>query len=103
MDRGVERGVNFLDTADVYGQDGLTERVVGKWLSRSRRRDDVVLATKFRFRMHAGPNGTGASRLRAVRAVEESLKRLGTDRIDLYQLHMPDAETPIADTLGALD
>jgi aryl-alcohol dehydrogenase-like predicted oxidoreductase len=103
LDRAVAHGVNFIDTADVYGQDGLTERLVGKWFAHSRRREEIVLATKFRFRMHAGPNGTGASRLRVVRAVEESLKRLGTDRIDLYQVHMQDVDTPEEETLRALD
>jgi aryl-alcohol dehydrogenase-like predicted oxidoreductase len=63
----------------------------------------VVLATKFRFRMVEGPNGTGASRLRIVRAVEESLRRLGTDRIDLYQVHMQDLDTPEEETVRALD
>jgi aryl-alcohol dehydrogenase-like predicted oxidoreductase len=103
LDKAVAHGCNFIDTADVYGQDGLTERVLGKWFARSRRRDEVVLATKFRFRMGAGPNGTGASRLRILRAVEDSLKRLGTDHIDLYQVHMQDLDTPEEETLRALD
>lgn len=103
MHRALEAGVNFIDTADVYGQDGLSERVVGKWMSETKTRDRVLLATKFRFRMGEGPNGTGASRYRIVRAVEESLRRLGTDRIDLYQIHMQDIETPEEETLRALD
>jgi aryl-alcohol dehydrogenase-like predicted oxidoreductase len=103
MNRALEAGINFLDTADVYGQDGLTERVIGRWFARDRRRDVVVLATKFRFRMGAGPNGTGASRYRIMRTVEESLRRLGTDRIDLYQVHMQDLDTPEEETLRALD
>jgi aryl-alcohol dehydrogenase-like predicted oxidoreductase len=103
LSRALEAGVNFIDTADVYGQDGLSERVVGKWLAASKARDRVVLATKFRFRMAEGPNGTGASRLRIVRAVEESLRRLGTDRIDLYQIHCQDLDTPEEETLRALD
>jgi aryl-alcohol dehydrogenase-like predicted oxidoreductase len=103
MNRALELGVNFLDTADVYGQDGLTERVIGGWFERDRRRDEVVLATKCRFRMAPGPNGSGASRRRIVRAVEESLVRLKTDRIDLYQIHMQDIETPEEETLRALD
>lgn len=103
MRRALEKGVNFIDTADVYGQDGLSERVVGKWMQADATRDKIVLATKFRFRMHDGPNGTGASRLRIMRAVEASLKRLGTDRIDLYQIHMQDIETPEEETLRALD
>ncbi len=103
MDRALEAGVNFFDTADVYGQDGLSERVVGRWFDKSGKRDDVVLATKFRFRMGQGPNGTGASRRRIVRTCEESLRRLKTDRIDLYQIHMQDFDTPEEETLRALD
>jgi aryl-alcohol dehydrogenase-like predicted oxidoreductase len=103
MSRALDRGVNFIDTADVYGQDGLSERVVGRWLAREKVRDRVVLATKFRFRMGEGPNATGASRYRIVRTVEDSLRRLGTDRIDLYQVHMQDFDTPEEETLRALD
>jgi aryl-alcohol dehydrogenase-like predicted oxidoreductase len=103
MSRALERGVGFIDTADVYGQDGLSERIVGAWMAEAKSRDRVVLATKFRFRMGEGPNGTGASRYRIVRAVEESLRRLGTDRIDLYQIHMQDIDTPEEETLRALD
>ncbi|MEN0061621.1 MAG: aldo/keto reductase [Myxococcota bacterium] len=103
MDRALDAGVNFWDTADVYGQDGLSERIIGKWFTRTGRRDEVVLATKFRFRMGSGPLGTGASRRRIVQAVDDSLKRLQTDRIDLYQIHMQDIETPEEETLRALD
>ncbi|MCA9590488.1 MAG: aldo/keto reductase [Myxococcales bacterium] len=103
MSRAAERGVNFIDTADVYGQDGLSERVVGAWMRETKNRDRVVLATKFRFRMGDGPNATGASRYRIVRTVEDSLRRLGTDRIDLYQIHMQDVDTPEDETLRALD
>ena len=103
MDRAVEAGINFIDTADVYGQDGLSERVVGRWLEQRGIRDQVVLATKFRFRMGEGPNDTGASRYHIVRAVEASLRRLKTERIDLYQIHMQDTATPIEETLRALD
>ena len=103
MSRALERGVGFIDTADVYGQDGLSERVVGAWMAETKSRDKVVLATKFRFRMGEGPNSTGASRYRIVRTVEDSLRRLGTDRIDLYQIHMQDIETPEEETLRALD
>src|SRR5689334_314337 len=60
MNRALDGGINFFDTADVYGQDGLTERVIGNWFERDQRRDEVVLATKCRFRMGEGPNGTGA-------------------------------------------
>jgi aryl-alcohol dehydrogenase-like predicted oxidoreductase len=103
MSRALERGVTFIDTADVYGQDGLSERVVGAWMTETRSRDRVILATKFRFRMGEGPNSTGASRYRIVRTVEDSLRRLRTDRIDLYQIHMQDLDTPEEETLRALD
>ncbi len=103
MNAALDSGVNFIDTADVYGQDGLSERVVGRWFEKDARRDEVVLATKFRFRMQDGPNGTGAARYRIVKTVEDSLRRLGTDRIDLYQIHMQDISTPEQETLRALD
>ncbi|MDC0718178.1 aldo/keto reductase [Nannocystis bainbridge] len=103
MNLALEAGVNFWDTADVYGQDGLSERVIGKWFADTKRRDEVVLATKFRFRMNKGANGTGASRRRIVRCVDDSLRRLQTDRIDLYQIHMQDSDTPEQETLRALD
>src|SRR5688500_16182019 len=103
MNRALEAGINFIDTADVYGQDGLSERVIGNWFEKDKRRDEVVLATKFRFRMNQGPNGTGASRYRIMRAVESSLRRLKTDRIDLYQIHMQDLDTPEEEIVRALD
>ena len=103
MDRALEAGVNFWDTADVYGQDGLSERIIGNWFADRGRRDDVVLATKFRFRMGADTNGTGASRRRVVKCVEDSLRRLKTDHIDLYQIHMQDVDTPEDELLRALD
>src|SRR4051794_27229814 len=103
LDRAVAAGINFVDTADVYGQDGLSERVLGRWLSSRKLRDKIVLATKGRFRMSEGPNGTGASRLRITRAIDQSLARLGTDRIDLYQIHMQDARTPEEELVRALD
>jgi len=103
LDRALELGINFVDTADVYGQDGLSERVLGNWFARSGRRDQVVLATKFRFVMGDGPNKSGASRYRIVRCVDESLRRLRTDRIDLYQIHMQDLTVDEDETLRALD
>ena len=104
LDRALEHGINFIDTADVYGQDGLSERVIGSWFEgRSAIRDRVVLATKFRFTMGDGPNKAGASRYRIVRCVEESLNRLNTDRIDLYQIHMQDITVAEEETLRALD
>ena len=103
LSRAVELGINFIDTADVYGQDGLSERVIGNWFEREKRRNDVVLATKFRFTMGEGPNRSGASRYRIMRCAEASLTRLKTDRIDLYQIHMQDVETPEDETLRALE
>jgi aryl-alcohol dehydrogenase-like predicted oxidoreductase len=103
LNRALESGVNCIDTADVYGQDGLSERVVGGWFERDKRRDEVVLATKFRFSMGQGPNGSGASRYRIMRCAEDSLRRLRTDRIDLYQIHCQDMATPEDEILRALD
>jgi aryl-alcohol dehydrogenase-like predicted oxidoreductase len=95
----LDAGVNFVDTADVYS-DGESEEIVGKALDG--RRDDVVLATKFFMPMGDDPNRRGGSRRWIVRAVEESLRRLGTDWIDLYQVHRPDAAVDVDETLGAL-
>jgi aryl-alcohol dehydrogenase-like predicted oxidoreductase len=103
LDRAFAAGINFVDTADVYGQDGLSERVLGKWLAARKTRDKIVLASKGRFRMSEGPNGTGASRMRITRAIDASLVRLGTDRIDLYQIHMQDHRTGEEELLRALD
>jgi len=103
LDRAAAAGINFIDTADVYGQDGLSERVLGNWLTSRGSRDKVVLATKFRFTMGDGPNRSGASRYRIVKCCEESLRRLRTDRIDLYQIHMQDITVPEEETLRALD
>lgn len=100
MSRALDGGCNFFDTADIYGQDGLSERIVGSWFAETGRRDEVVLATKFRFTM---PYGKGASRRHILRACEESLKRLRTDHIDLYQIHMQDLDVPEEETLRALD
>jgi aryl-alcohol dehydrogenase-like predicted oxidoreductase len=77
--------------------------VIGAWMAEHKNRDRVILATKFRFRMGEGPNSTGASRYRIMRTVEDSLRRLKTDRIDLYQIHMQDIDTPEDETLRALD
>lgn len=103
MNRALDGGINFIDTADVYGQDGLSERVMGSWFDKDDRRDEVVLATKFRFRMGQGPNATGAARYRIVKTVEDSLRRLRTDRIDLYQIHMQDVNVPEDEIARALD
>jgi aryl-alcohol dehydrogenase-like predicted oxidoreductase len=103
LDRALEAGINFVDTADVYGPDGLSERTFGSWLGSRKAREKVVVATKGRFRMSAGPNGSGASRMRILKAIDASLTRLGTDRIDLYQIHMQDLHTPEEELLRALD
>src|SRR5687768_6957036 len=103
LDRALAAGVNFVDTADVYGQDGLSERVLGNWLTARGARDRIVLATKFRFTMGEGPNKSGASRYRIIKCCEDSLRRLKTDRIDLYQIHMQDITVPEEETLRALD
>ena len=103
LNRALELGVNFVDTADVYGDDGRSERLLGAWFERDQKRDKVVLATKFRFGMGEGANRSGASRYRVMRCAEASLKRLRTDRIDLYQVHMQDLDTPEDELLRALD
>ncbi|MFD9700916.1 aldo/keto reductase [Lentzea sp. NPDC059081] len=96
----LDRGINTIDTADVYGGEGETERIVGQALRG--RRDDVVLATKFNGPMGADPNRRGSSRRWVVEAVEGSLRRLGVDHVDLYQVHHPDPGTDVEETLGAL-
>ena len=95
----LDSGINFLDTADMYS-DGESERIVGKALKG--RRDEVVLATKGHFRMGEGPNRRGNSRRWIMTAVEQSLERLQTDWIDLYQIHRPDESTDIEETLSVL-
>lgn len=97
VDAALDTGINFFDTADLYGK-GQSEEFLGRALGR--RRDDVLIATKFGLEMDADRKGARPAYVRE--AVEASLQRLGTDRIDLYQLHRPDPATPIADTLGAL-
>lgn len=103
MDLALEAGINFWDTANVYGQEGLTETIVGRWISSRKRRDEVVLATKFRFQMLGGPNGSGASRVHIRRAIEDSLRRLACEYVDLYQIHMQDELTPEEELLRTLD
>src|SRR5689334_595448 len=103
INRALDGGINFIDTADVYGQDGLSERVVGSWLAASGARDRLVLATKFRFTMGDTANKSGASRYRIIKCCEDSLRRLRTDRIDLYQIHMQDITVREEETLRALD
>jgi aryl-alcohol dehydrogenase-like predicted oxidoreductase len=95
----LDAGINFVDTADVYSR-GESEEIVGKALKG--RRDEVVLATKFGLPMGTDPNNRGGSRRWIVRAVEDSLRRLGTDHIHLYQMHRPDYDTDLDETLSAL-
>src|SRR6202012_4750712 len=98
--RALDAGINFIDTADVYS-GGESERIVGKALAG--RRDDVVLATKFFMPMDGtDPNQRGGSRRWIIREVEDSLRRLDTDYIDLYQVHRPSPSTDVEETLGAL-
>ncbi|MGK5444260.1 aldo/keto reductase [Micromonospora sp. URMC 105] len=105
VDAALDAGINFFDTADIYGEpQGGSEELLGQALKG--RRDDVVVATKFGMDMHGmnGPDhGARGARRYIARAVEASLRRLGTDHIDLYQMHEPDPGTPIDETLAALD
>jgi 1-deoxyxylulose-5-phosphate synthase len=96
-----ELGINFLDTANVYS-DGTSEEIVGRAIRDFSRRDEIVLATKVHGRMRPGPNGVGLSRRAILAEIDNSLRRLGTDYIDLYQIHRWDPRTPIEETLEAL-
>lgn len=103
LDRFVERGGNFIDTADVYSR-GLSEEIIGRWLAtRPAMRDRIVLATKGRLPMGDGPNDHGLSRTHLTRALDASLRRLGVEAIDLYQAHAWDPITPIEETLRFYD
>jgi 1-deoxyxylulose-5-phosphate synthase len=99
--RALELGVTFFDTANVYS-DGTSEEIVGRALKDFARREEVVLATKVHGRMRPGPNGAGLSRLAIMTEIDNSLRRLGTDYVDLYQIHRWDYSTPIEETLEAL-
>jgi aryl-alcohol dehydrogenase-like predicted oxidoreductase len=110
MNEAVELGCNFFDTADIYSSwytgnsGGESEKIIGDWLAmRSVNRDNLVLATKVRGKMGPGPNDEGLSRIHILNAVDASLRRLQTDYIDLYQVHFPDEDTPLEETLEALD
>jgi len=95
MDRALADGINFFDTANVYGGGGATEEIVGRWFATGGgRREQVVIATKVYNKMGDGPNDRGLSALHIRRAAEESLRRLQTDHIDLYQMHHIDRATP---------
>jgi aryl-alcohol dehydrogenase (NADP+) len=99
--QALEGGINFFDTANVYS-DGTSEEIVGKLLREHARREDYVLATKVHGRMRPGANGAGLSRRAIFQEIDASLKRLGTDYVDLYQTHRWDSNTPIEETLEAL-
>ena len=101
VNKALELGVTLFDTADIYGPRGLSEEFLGNALQGHRR--DVVIATKFVGPMGEGPLWSGASRRYVFEAVEASLRRLGTDYIDLYQIHFPDTRTPFEETLRAMD
>jgi 1-deoxyxylulose-5-phosphate synthase len=102
IQRALEMGINFFDTANVYA-NGTSEEYLGRALKDFARRDEVVIATKVRFPMGKSPNESGLSRKHILSSIDASLKRLGTDYVDLYQIHRWDYETPIEETLEALN
>jgi aryl-alcohol dehydrogenase-like predicted oxidoreductase len=99
--KALELGINFFDTANVYSA-GTSEEFLGRALKDYANRDEIVLATKVHFRMHEGPNGAGLSRKAIMSEIDKSLKRLGTDYVDLFQIHRWDYDTPIEETMEAL-
>jgi aryl-alcohol dehydrogenase-like predicted oxidoreductase len=101
MNRAIEAGINLIDTGNNYAM-GECERVVGKALSLNNNRQKVLLATKVHYPMGPGPNDSGNSRLHILKACEDSLRRLNTDYIDIYQIHRPSPEVAVEETLGAL-
>jgi aryl-alcohol dehydrogenase-like predicted oxidoreductase len=107
LDRALELGINFVDTANVYGWkrgEGWTEEIVGRWIEKGRgRRESIVLATKVYGRMGDGPNDRGLSAYHVKRACEESLRRLRTDHVDLYQMHHVDRDTPWEEIWQAME
>jgi 1-deoxyxylulose-5-phosphate synthase len=101
IEQALDAGITFFDTANVYS-DGTSERIVGKVLGELAQRDDVVIATKVRGRMRPGPSGGGLSRKAIMAQIDGSLTRLGTDYVDLYQIHRWDHRTPVEETMEAL-
>jgi aryl-alcohol dehydrogenase-like predicted oxidoreductase len=101
INRALDAGINLIDTSNIYAK-GESERIIGEALIENGRRDEVLLATKVHYPVGPGPNDQGNSRLHLMKACEDSLNRLKTDRIDLYQLHRPSFEIPIEETLSAL-
>lgn len=100
LDTALDKGINLLDTADTYGS-GRSEEVLGRILKD--KRAQVILATKFWANMYKRPNGGGCSRVHIIQALDDSLRRLQTDYVDLYQLHHPDSKTPVEETISTLD
>jgi len=109
MDYAVAHGLNFFDTADIYSfwadgnEGGVAETWIGEWLQSRKARQKVIIATKARGRMWDGPDGEGLSRAHLMRAVEDSLRRLQVETIDLYQSHWPDEDTPLEETFRAFE
>ena len=110
LNTAYQTGINFIDTADIYSKwvdgnpGGVAEKIIGNWMQKHKiPRHQVVVATKVRGQMGTGPNDEGLSRAHILHAAEESLRRLNTDYIDLYQVHWFDERTPIGETLSALD
>ncbi|HEX6355260.1 aldo/keto reductase, partial [Actinophytocola sp.] len=99
--QALDAGINFFDTADVYSA-GTSEEITGRWLNEMADRDEIVVATKVFNRMRKGPNGAGLSRKAIMTGIDASLRRLGMDHVDLYQIHRWDHETPIEETMKAL-
>lgn len=102
IDQAIDAGVTFIDTANVYNS-GSSEEFVGRALKDIGRREEIVLATKVNGRMRPGPNGAGLSRKAILSEIDNSLRRLQVDYVDLYQIHRWDSHTPIEETLGALN
>ncbi len=109
MDEAMEMGCNFLDSADIYSSwvegnpGGVSEKIIGSWLAKTKGvREKLIIATKVRGAMGKGPNDQGLSRQHIMNGVEDSLRRLQIDTIDLYQVHWPDEETPLEETMTAL-
>lgn len=100
--KALDLGINFIDTANMYSE-GMSEEIVGRALKEFVNRNEIVLATKVFYPMHEGPNGKGLSRKHIMSEIDNSLKRLGTDYVDLYQIHRWDYETPIEETMEALN
>lgn len=109
MDYAVDNGINFFDTADIYSfwaknnDGGVAESWIGQWLTERNQKNKIIIATKVRGRMWEGPDGEGLSRAHMMRAVEDSLRRLQVEVIDLYQSHWPDEDTPLEETFRAFE